>query len=104
MDQTKQHNGGFRKDGTPKGQGWLGPLQRPDGKISTEITVGIPIGGKEMDIPTLVPTLDKDEINYLLNTEPRDIVWDNPMGQKIMMKAYQHAEERLLQNMSPFKD
>ena len=97
-----RHNGGLRNDGTPKGRGWLGPLQRPDGKISTEMTVGIPIGGKEMDIPTLVPTLIQSEIDYLLNTEPSELNWKSPEGRSIMMKAYKHATDRILQGKSPF--
>ena len=34
---------GLRADGTKKGSGWLGPLQRPDGRISSEISIGVDI-------------------------------------------------------------
>ena len=57
---------GNRVDGTPKGPGFLGTLKRPDGKISTELSIGVEFDGKERLIPALVPTLTKTEIDYLL--------------------------------------
>ena len=87
---------GKRADGTEKGQGFLGELRRPDGRISTEISIGVNIDGKEREIPTLVPTLSKDEIDYLLaGKEPtKDIV----------QKAVDHARKRIGEGRSPFAD
>lgn len=60
VDETK------RVDGTTKGDGFLGVLQRPDGKVSTELSIGVQIDGKETQIPTLVPTLTTAEVQTLL--------------------------------------
>lgn len=85
---------GLRPDNTPKGQGFLGPLQRPDGKVSTELTVGVGLDGKETNIPLLVPTLGQDEIEHLLGGgEPT---------QDMIGKAVQHAKGRISRGLSPY--
>ena len=94
-----------RADGTKKGKGFLGVLKRPDGSVSTEISVGVKIGGKEVEIPTLVPTLTKEEIDYLLNSDlDSKNMFKNPVGKAILIKAYDHATQRMLQGQSPFAD
>jgi len=96
LDSLAQNNWGKRKDGTLKGGGWLGPLRRPDGRVSTELSVGVNLGRGEVEIPLLVPTLNKNEVEYLLRGgEPT---------REIMDKAAKHAVERMRQGMSPFKD
>jgi hypothetical protein len=87
-------NYGFRNDGTPKERGFLGVLKRPDGRISTEISIGVNFDGKEMEIPALVPTLSKDEIDFLLA--------GNKVSDAIVDKAIKHAIKRLNQGKSPF--
>lgn len=85
---------GLRQDGTEKGTGFLGELKRPDGGVSTEISVGVDYGSGEKEIPTLVPTLTEDEKNYLLGGgEPTKAIID---------KAVQHAISREEQGLSPF--
>lgn len=85
---------GLRADGTKKSTGFLGVLQRPDGKISSEISIGVEINGKETEIPTLVPTLTKEEVNYLLDgNDPTDV---------IIKKAVDHAKIRMQNGQSPF--
>jgi hypothetical protein len=86
----------IRNDGTKKGNGFLGVLTRPDGKVSTEISVGVNIGGKEMEIPTLVPTLTKAEVSYLLSGK-------DPT-KAIVQKAVDHAEKRIKAGKSPFAE
>jgi hypothetical protein len=104
QQQQQNQNWGNREDGTPKGNGWLGVLQRPDGKVSTEISIGVNINGKETEIPTLVPTLTKEEVNYLLTNNPeKQDLFDTPMGKSIMKKAYDHALEQIRSGKSPFK-
>jgi len=79
-----------------KGLGYFGPLQRPDGKVSTELSIGVNIDGQEMEIPSLVPTLTQDEVNYLLSgKEPT---------KEIVDKAVDHAKRRLNEGKSPFAD
>jgi hypothetical protein len=94
--QFKDSGYGNRPDGTPKGKGFLGELKRPDGNVSTEISVGVNIGGKEMDIPTLVPTLTKAEVDSLLKGDaPSDA---------IVRKAVDHAKKRIAEGKSVFAD
>lgn len=86
---------GNRADGTPKGSGFLGVLKRPDGGVSTEISVGVNLDGKEIEIPTLVPTLSKEEVDYLLGGgKPTKTIID---------KAVSHAISRMKNGLSPFK-
>ena len=85
---------GNRVDGTPKGMGFFGALKRPDGDISTELSIGVDLGKGEMEIPLLVPGLTKKEINHLLEGgEPTDA---------IVGKAVIHARQRLANGLSPF--
>jgi len=87
---------GSRINGTPKGPGYLGELQRPGGGFSTELSIGVNLDGKETLIPALVPTLDKSEIDYLLNGgKPTKAIID---------KAVKHAIERQKKGLNPFKE
>src|SRR5258708_29722986 len=81
----------LREDKTSKGEGFFGSLLRPDGSgVMSEDSVGVPINGKEMDIPTFVPTLTAEEVNLLLSL---------PEGQQppqsIIQKAAQFAQQRV---------
>lgn len=92
---------GERPDGTRKGPGFLGELQRPDGAVSTELSIGVPIGGRETEIPLLVPTLSQQEIDWLLSQEDLD---PQSVPQSIVDKAIEHAVQRLEQGLSPFEE
>lgn len=85
---------GKRTSGEEKGLGYFGELQRPGGGISTELSIGVNIGGKEMEIPTLVPTLDKNEIDYLLT--------GGRPTEEIVNKAIAYAKMRISKGTSPF--
>lgn len=85
---------GTREDGTQKGKGFLGELKTPDGKVMTEYSVGVEINGKEVSMPTLVPTLTKPEIDYLVKGgKPTEAIID---------KAVKHAKKRIAEGKSPF--
>ena len=86
----------YRLDGTLKGKGFLGPLKRPDGKVSTELSIGVGFDGKERLIPSLVPTLDKKEIDYLLK--------GGKTTKSIRDKAVDHARKRMREGKGPFSD
>lgn len=87
---------GLRRDGTKKGAGFLGELKRPDGGVSTELSVGVDFGEGETEIPLLVPTLSKQEINYLLK--------GGAPTKSIVDKAAQHAISRQKTGRSAFAD
>lgn len=77
----------LRSDGSKKGKGFFGMLPFHDGRQSSEISIGVNINGKEVEIPSLVPTLSKDEIDHLLRGgEPTD---------EIVRKAADYATKRI---------
>ena len=97
MDEAMQPQGyGNRLDGTKKGLGFLGELKRPDGAVSTELSIGVNFDGKEREIPALVPTLTKQEVDYLLN--------GGKPTKEIVRKAVEHARGRISSGKSPFAE
>lgn len=86
-----------RADGSSKGQGFLGLLKRPDGKVSSEISVGVQIDGKEVEVPTMVPTLTQSELDWLLTHPTSSRIPDS-----IVSKAVAHARQRISAGKSPF--
>ena len=90
---------GLRHDGTAKGSGYFGELKRPDGDISTELTIGVNINGKEMEIPTLVPTLSEKQKDWLLTHPANEKLPDD-----IEKAAVAHARQRLKEGLSVFHD
>jgi len=92
-----------RPDGSQKGAGWLGLLRRPDGGVSSEISIGVEINGKEQDIPLLVPTLTRSEVQRLLAT-PTDENFNKNLPDTIKQKAISFARKRIGLGKSPFAD
>jgi hypothetical protein len=86
----------LRPDGTTKGKGFFGVLARPDKSVSTEISIGVPIDGKETLIPSMVPTLNKAELDELLSLPEGKIP-----SLAIRQKAQAYAEERMKKGL-PF--
>lgn len=85
--QAEPKDYGLREDGTKKGPGFLGELKRPDGNVSTELSIGVEFDGREREIPMLVPTLTKKEVDHLLEGgKPTDEIVD---------KAVAHARKRI---------
>jgi hypothetical protein len=102
--QQQSNPNSFRPDGTKKGSGFLGGMKRLDDPtgVSSEISIGVDWGSGEKLIPTMVPTLDSNEINYLLSTPEDKIFESNPeLGKKIEQKAVRFAKERESQGL-PF--
>lgn len=87
-----------RSDGSSKGHGFLGLLRRPDGGVSSEISVGIDMDGQEVEIPTMVPTLTRDEVNALLKLDPQK----EKVPQSIIDKAVKFARSRKAAGKSLF--
>lgn len=85
-----------RADGTDKGLGFFGVLDRPDGSESTELSIGVTFDGKEIEIPALVPGLSRQEIDSLLSGgEITDVIVD---------KAIANANLRFKEGKSPFAE
>jgi hypothetical protein len=93
---------GKRADGEKKGDGYFGPLRRPGGGVSTEISVGVGIDGKEVEIPLIVPTLTKQELDAVLRADPAKKDFFDRIPDTIIDKAYEHAVSRINQGKSPF--
>ena len=88
----------FRRDGSRKSnKGFLGQVIRDDGGVMTEYSIGVQIDGKEVEIPSLVPTLTADEIEFL-RTKPDDI----KIPKAIQQKAVANALPLLKAGKSPF--
>jgi hypothetical protein len=101
----KPNDQDLRQDGTKKGKGWLGaiPVKFPEGKtgVASEYSVTVDAGGKKIDIPTLVPTLTKEEIR----TMTEDIIPNRKkVPAAILKKAMDHARKRADEGKSPFVD
>ena len=88
----------MRKDGTPKGTGFLGLIKLPDGRVASELSIGFEVDGKEILAPSLIPGLSRDELNYILSPE------FNPktMPDELFKKIQNHALSRIDQGKSPF--
>ena len=93
-----------RSDGSTKSaRGYLGPIKNNvSGGTMTEFATKWEDAG--IEIPTMVPTLSKEEIKYMQNMKPGQgwNVRENPMDEQIINKAKQHARMRLEQNKNPF--
>jgi hypothetical protein len=85
----------IRPNNTIKGYGYLGELKMKDGsgKTATEMTIGISLDGKDTDIPLIVPTLSKEEIDWIL--KGNDPLERNEMSDRIVNKAVDFAKKRI---------
>ena len=99
LSQVKKPD--VRPDGTKKGMGFLGPLPTKDGRIATEMSIGVEIDGKETLIPTLIPTLTKEEKDWILAGGDPSQKGD-PIADAIAGKAVDHAKDRISKGQSPF--
>jgi hypothetical protein len=91
---AEQPSYGKRLDGTEKGEGFLGKLKNSNGDISTELSVSYEINGKEILMPSLVPTLTDKEVKHLLDNKPPTKEMDD--------KIIDHAMKRIKEGKSPF--
>ena len=84
----------LRPDSTVKGPGYFGTLKTPSGKDATELSIGVEFDGRETQIPSLVPTLTKEERDWMLaGNEPTDAIVD---------KAVEHAKKRWAAGVDAF--
>jgi hypothetical protein len=95
----------YRKTGEPKSQsGWLGPIKNNvTGGTMTELSIGVEINNQEFEIPSLVPTLNKKEIEHLANRNPEGGLQRSiPIEESIIQKATDHAIPFLQKGQTPF--
>ena len=92
----------YRSDGSKKSaQGFLGPVKNNvDGGTMTEVSIGVEIDGKEMEIPTMVPGLTQGEIDALADMQIEGNAGNIP--ESIVKKAEDHARQRITAGKSPF--
>lgn len=94
---------GKRPDGSAKGSGFLGLLKRPDGGVSSEISISTDvIGGK--DFPLLVPTLTRGEVDQILAVPVNDPKFFQKIPRSAIKKAEAFAKDRVAAGKSPFAD
>ena len=91
-----------RVDGTIKDEhGFLGPIKNNvTGKIMTEMSITVQIGGKEVAIPSLVPTLTPKQREVMVNNDFEGRGKDVPLD--IQKTAKAHAVPRIEAGLSPF--
>ena len=76
--------------------GWKGVHTNKQGQKVTEHSMGFGIDGKEVEIPMIVPSTTKAELNRILNGED--------VTPAMIKKATEHARMRIKQGKSPFKN
>jgi len=94
--QNGQPNYGYGnryESNQPKGLGYYGELQRPDGGYSTELSVDV--GGG--DIPALVPGLSPQEMSAVLSAKDGE-----KFPSSVYDKAASYAAFRKLNGQSPW--
>jgi len=81
-----------------KGPGFLGTLQRPDGRHSTELSFITDWGEGDTEIPLLTPNQSQEQVDYLLSFEgaPQDV------DPAVVDNAVAHARTRMSAGKSPF--
>lgn len=95
--RARQRGYGPRADGTEKGSGYFGELKATDGNVMTEYSIGVDLEGKQREIPTIVPTLTKAELDQVLSLRPTDQI-----PKPIIDKAVEHARKRIADGKDPF--
>jgi hypothetical protein len=97
---------GLRTDGTPKGVGFFGEIPNTDNPsmYSTELSTTVHIDGKKRLIPLLVPTLNKQEIDLLVDSKKAYAPENKPAIDAIVDKAVDFARDRIKRKVSPFAE
>jgi|TARA_R110002012_G_scaffold112269_3_gene257769 hypothetical protein len=76
--------------------GWQGIHVNKQGQKVTEHSMGFGMNGKEVEIPMIVPSTTKAELNRILNGKE--------VTPAMIKKATDHAKMRMKQGKSPFKN
>tara|TARA_R110000751_G_scaffold54334_3_gene117012 strand:+ start:2706 stop:3005 length:300 start_codon:yes stop_codon:yes gene_type:complete len=76
--------------------GWKGVHINKKGEKVTEHSMGFGMDGKEVEVPMIVPSTTKQELDIILNLGK-----ETPA---MIKKATDHAKMRIKQGKSPFKN
>ena len=95
-----------RADGSKKSaRGFLGPVTNyASGKPMTEFSTDMNWQGKKIEIPTMIPSLSDQEIEYMRGMKEGE-GWrlsESEIERTIINKAKRHARERLEKGKNPF--
>ena len=86
---------GLRHSGmAPKSTGYFGPITRPDGAVSTELSAESDYQGKPMEYPLMVPGLSAAQMKELMS--------GSRPSEDVNSIAYQHAVQRKQRGLDPF--
>ena len=98
---SPRYNDATRREDSPfnKGLGYFGPIALKDGSM-TEYSRTSNLNGTEVDYPLLVPTLTRDEVQWLQSNVGGNAKLTIPPS--IERKAAEHALRRMEQGQSPF--
>jgi hypothetical protein len=83
----------------PKSEGFLGPIPVKGG-MASEYSISVPINGKEMEIPSIVPTLSEEQLGRLTKSINEGKYPDPDIEEA----AIAHAKMRLQQGLSVFSN
>ena len=102
VNNTEEDKNMVRLDGSKKSaRGYLGSVYNEVEKgYMTEVSIGVEINNKEMQIPLMVPGLTKEEINTLANMRLEGNAKNIP--QSIIDKAQRHAAKRITEGKNVF--
>ena len=92
------HGGRFDNPDQPKAEGFYGRVPLPNGGFATEYSVSQGIDGKNVEMPSLVPNLTKDEFENVKTSASTG----SPLLQSVYDKAREHAVMRINNKQSPF--
>lgn len=88
---------GKRLDGTQKQSGWRGILSDGIGGVMTEVSVGVEIDDKEVEIPLIIPDSTTSDLARIAKVALGEAVPDD-----LLDKAVAFARKRLEEGKSPF--
>ncbi len=88
----------FDNPDQPKAEGFYGRVPLPNGGFATEYSVSQDINGKNVEMPSLVPGLTKEEIESIKTSASTG----SPLPQSVYNKSREHAVMRTNNNQSPF--
>ena len=88
-----------KMDGDQKQAGWRGILSDGKGGVMTEVSAGVTIDGKEVEIPLIIPESTQEDLKRIAQVANGELT-DIPVD--LMDKAMEFAKKRLAEGKSPF--